>query len=167
MKAARFFSENKHYLIAAAVILALAVMLGIILYKYRKKMQPTNPVTGKITSKYGYRTHPITGAQTLHNGVDIGVPVGTRVRAPWPGTVKSVYSNAAGGKQIIITHSNGYTTGYAHLSQQVVSTGEKVEAGQLVALSGNTGNTTGPHLHFTLRKNGELVDPETVFDFKA
>ena len=143
----------------------LALCIGLVIWRTRK-MKAVNPVTGKITSKYGYRQHPVTGENKLHNGVDIGVTSGTSVLSPWDGTVNNVYSNAAGGKQILIDHTNGYTTGYAHLSEQLVTAGQTVAAGQVIAKSGNTGQTTGPHLHFTLRKNGELVDPETIFDFK-
>lgn len=117
------------------------------------------PVNGKITSKFGSRTHPVTGTHSYHNGIDIAVPIGTSVIAPASGKVKSVYSNSAGGNQLIIKHDNGYQSGFAHLASAQVKVGDRVQQGQTVALSGNTGASTGPHLHYTLRKDGELVDP--------
>jgi murein DD-endopeptidase MepM/ murein hydrolase activator NlpD len=122
------------------------------------------PVKGRVTSKFGYRKAPTAGASTGHNGLDIGVPIGTAVICPANGTVKNVYSNNAGGNQLIIEHTNGFRTGYAHLSKTLVSIGEKVKEGQKVAETGNTGISTGPHLHLTLRKNGELVNPEDYFE---
>lgn len=158
----QFLRACKNYIIAAAALIALAY--GFVIFK--RKMGKENPVTGKVVSKYGYRKHPITGEYKLHNGCDISVPIGAEVKSPWDGTVKKVYTNAVGGNQIIIEHSNGYTTGYAHLSEQLVTVGQQVDSGQVIAKSGNTGQSTGPHLHFTLRYNGELVDPQTVFDFE-
>lgn len=141
--------------ITAAVIVSIAVLIIVL---WRRK--GVDPVKGRITSRYGMRNGK------LHNGTDIAVSVGTPVKSPWRGTVSETYTNSAGGKQIIINHPNGYRTGYAHLSEYRVSSGQKVRRGQVIALSGNTGGSTGPHLHFTLRKNGQLVDPESKFNFK-
>ena len=101
----RLIKLYKNYIIACLALAAMAY--GFVIFK--RKMSKTNPVTGKVTSKFGKRTAPLPGASTNHNGVDIGVPIGTEVKSPWDGTVKKVYSNALGGKQIIIDHSNGYT----------------------------------------------------------
>ncbi|MCO5258667.1 MAG: M23 family metallopeptidase [Crocinitomicaceae bacterium] len=117
------------------------------------------PVNGRITSRFGNR------GSGFHNGLDIAVPQGTPVLAPKSGTVKNVYSNTQGGNQLIIDHTQGFRTGYAHLSKSVVSIGQKIRKGQVIAYSGNTGHSTGPHLHLTLRKNGELVNPEDYFGF--
>lgn len=150
-------------LLAAAVVLLLAIKL----YK-RMIKEPINPVTGKVTSPFGKRKAPVAGASTYHNGVDIGVPVGTEVVAPWDGTVLSVFSNEAGGRQMIITHTNHYRTGYAHLSGYIATKGQKVKAGQPICRSGNTGRGTGAHLHFTLTDpDGAKIDPQTMFNFKA
>lgn len=149
-------------------LLAAAVALLLVIKLIKRMTKPVNPVKGKITSKFGKRQAPTAGASTDHNGVDIAVPVGTQVVAPWSGTVMSTYSNAAGGRQMIVKHSNGYRTGYAHLSGYVASKGQTVKQGEAICLSGNTGHSTGPHLHFTLTNPaGQKVDPETVFDFKA
>ena len=143
------------FAITAAVSVSVAVLIIVL---WRRK--GVDPVTGRITSRYGMRNGK------LHNGTDIAVAVGTPVKSPWRGTVSETYTNSAGGKQVIINHPNGYRTGYAHLSAFLVSAGQKVRRGQVIALSGNTGVSTGPHLHFTLRKDGERIDPESVFNFK-
>lgn len=146
---------------AASVILAAVAVLYLL--RWRK----VQPVKGTVTSKFGSRTAPIAGASTNHNGVDIAVPVGTKVRSPWAGKVTSIVTNNTGGKQMIVTHCNGRKTGYAHLSEWKARKGDNVVSGQVIALSGNTGNSTGPHLHFTLTdKQGNKIDPETMFNFK-
>lgn len=123
------------------------------------------PVTGKITSPFGYRTHPVTGIKKLHNGVDFSAPVGTQIYSPEKGVVKGKNFNSAGGNQLFIDHvEKGLVSGYAHLTKTFVDVGQNVERGQLIALSGNTGQTTGPHLHFTLTNSiGIKVDPEKYF----
>lgn len=147
--------------------LAVSAAIAVIAYLYFTRWRKVQPVKGKVTSKFGPRTAPLPGASTNHNGVDVAVPVGTEVHAPWAGTVENVYSNSLGGKQMILRHNNGYKTGYAHLSEQLKAKGDRVRAGEVIALSGNTGNSTGPHLHFTLTdKKGNKIDPETKFNFK-
>ena len=142
---------------------AAAVAVAILYFLRWRKVQP---VKGKITSKFGYRNAPTAGASTWHNGVDIAVPVGTKVRSPWAGRVSDTLYNSSGGKQMIVEHYNGYKTGYAHLSEWKRSKGDHVAAGSVIALSGNTGNTTGPHVHFTLTgKDGVKMDPEKKFHF--
>jgi murein DD-endopeptidase MepM/ murein hydrolase activator NlpD len=145
------------YITISSAILAVAAAIAVIALWRRKGV---DPVKGTVSSNYGVRS------SGFHNGTDIAVPAGTPVRSPWRGTVIDTYSNAQGGLQMIIDHPNGYRTGYAHLSETVAAKGDKVRRGQVVAKSGNTGHSTGPHLHFTLRKNGERIDPESVFDFK-
>lgn len=152
------------------IVKLLAVAAGLLLLiKLIKRMtQPINPVTGKISSKFGRRKAPTPGASTYHNGVDIAVPVGTEVKSPWDGTVLQTYFNDTGGRQMIVTHTNGYRTGYAHLSAYRARAGQQVKAGDTVCLSGNTGHSTGPHLHFTLTDpDGAKIDPESMFNFKA
>jgi len=145
-----------HLLILAVVSYIAYRILNISAMKY--------PVSGRVSSKFGYRTHPVTGAQSnFHNGIDIAVPIGTPVLSPANGKVKSVYSNSSGGIQMIVEHTNGFRTGYAHLSQTNFSPGQSVIKGDVIALTGNTGASTGPHLHLTLRKDGQLVNPEEYF----
>lgn len=122
------------------------------------------PVQGKITSPFGKRTDPINGAVLYHNGVDIGVPEGTPVRAPYDGVIKAVYYKDAGGNQVILDHPGigHYNTGYAHLQSLPDSVpGQKVKRGQIIAYSGKTGtHITGPHVHFTMKDpSGNFVDP--------
>lgn len=121
------------------------------------------PVNGKITSKYGNRKHPVTGEYKLHNGVDIGVPIGTAVKPNMSGTIVNTWFNESGGNQMKIELKNGYTMGFAHLSKYNLKKGDKFKANETVALTGNTGRSTGPHLHLTIRdQKGELVDPQKI-----
>lgn len=119
------------------------------------------PVIAKISSGFGYRTDPKTGKKgEFHNGIDLAVPTGTPVKAPMDGVVSLVNSGGDGGNQIIIRHSNGYYTGYAHLSRLLVKKGDRIKQGDVIALSGNTGKSTGPHLHLTMTDPaGAKIDP--------
>lgn len=121
------------------------------------------PVKGRITSKFGARPHPVTKEPVFHNGIDIAVSLNTQVIAPANGKVVNIYENAQGGKQLILEHSDGIRTGYAHLSSYKVVRGQNIKAGQIVALTGNTGQSTGPHLHLTVTVKGKKVDPEKYF----
>ncbi|MCX8028165.1 MAG: M23 family metallopeptidase [Thermodesulfovibrionales bacterium] len=117
------------------------------------------PVKGTISSKYGIRTDPFDGVKKRHYGIDIATKENTEIRAAGAGRV--VFSSEARGygKVVIVEHENGISTLYAHNSKNLVSRGEMVEAGQVIALSGSSGRSTGPHLHFEVRLNGEAVDP--------
>lgn len=123
------------------------------------------PVNGKITSNFGERIHPVTGVKSFHNGIDIAVSIGTPVKSPESGRLIKIITNDIGGKQLIIQHDNGYTTGYAHLDKHdFFKIGDLIKKGDVIALSGNTGQSTGPHLHLTLRdKSGQLINPKSVF----
>lgn len=113
----------------------------------------------RITSRVGWRKHPVLKYRKFHAGTDYGVPTGTPVRAAQDGVVESVTRKGAGGLAVKIKHSNGYTSVYMHLSKFKVKKGQKVKKGDIIALSGNTGRSTGPHLHFGLYKKGEAIDP--------
>lgn len=119
------------------------------------------PLGGEITSPFGWRIHPVLGTRHHHNGIDIDVPVGTMVRVAAPGTVSQIYDDPEGyGTAVVLQHADGYLTIYGHISSVLVSKGQFVEVGQPIAESGNTGLSTGPHLHFEIR-NGEFpVDPQ-------
>ena len=112
-----------------------------------------------VTSYYGYRIHPISGANQLHNGMDIGAPEGTKVMAGLTGTVTTSAYNDSYGNYVIIKDSKGYELRYAHLSSRSVSAGASVTKGDEIGLVGNTGNSTGSHLHIELLKNGERLNP--------
>lgn len=117
------------------------------------------PGDGRIYSRFGYRVAPTAGASTYHRGVDIGGEQGASIVAVLAGTVvKSSYS-VSGGNYVEIDHGNGVVTRYLHCSKLLVSEGDQVKQGQVVALVGSTGISTGPHLHFTLILNGAYVDP--------
>ena len=112
-----------------------------------------------VTSPFGYRIHPIYHTNILHSGVDWGVPTGTAVRAASTGTVVQSGWNGGYGYCITIKHNDGSMTRYAHLSSISVAYGQYVQQGQVIALSGSTGNSTGPHLHFELIIGGNYVNP--------
>lgn len=115
-----------------------------------------------ITSPFGNRIHPISHIEKFHNGIDLSAPVGTPIYAPEDSTVIKSYSNSVGGKQIILEHPEGYKTGYAHLSDTLFNVGDKLKRGDIFAYTGNTGASTGAHLHFTVRKNDQFIDPESI-----
>ena len=111
------------------------------------------PTWGTLTSRFGYR------GRGFHEGIDIAVPWGSNVYAADGGVVEFAGWSGGYGKLIIINHQNGYTTYYGHLSRFLVSPGQKVAKGQIIAKSGSTGRSTGPHLHFEVRKNGVPQNP--------
>ena len=120
------------------------------------------PVPGytRITSKYGMRTHPITGIYKLHTGVDIGAPMGANFVAANDGIVVKAGYNGAYGNMVIIDHGGGVQTLYAHVSEILVKVGDVVKKGETAVLKvGSTGYSTGAHAHFEVRINGETTDP--------
>ncbi len=131
-------------------------------YEGGKFMWPTTSTY--ITSPFGFRIHPVTGYYTGHTGVDIGASYGSPVYAAADGTV-IVASNSYGGYgvAVVIDHGSGISTLYGHNDHVEVSVGQHVKRGQIVAYSGNSGVSTGPHLHFEVRINGSYVDPMSYF----
>lgn len=119
------------------------------------------PIPGytRITSKYGMRTHPITGVYKLHTGVDVGAPLGANFIAANDGIVTKASYNGAYGNMVMIDHGGGISTLYAHGSKIMVETGQTVQKGDVVLKVGSTGYSTGPHAHFEVRVNGKVVDP--------
>lgn len=113
----------------------------------------------RITSRFGYRTSPTAGASTYHKGVDIGIPTGTPVHAVADGVVTASAFHSAAGKYVTIKHANGVETKYKHNSVLCFKAGDKVKQGDVIAYSGNTGVSTGPHLHFEFHVNGTPIDP--------
>ena len=114
----------------------------------------------RVTSEFGNRVDPITGKRKGHGGMDLAVPTGTPIRAALPGTVTVSKYNAGGyGHYVMIDHGNGLATLYGHCSKLLAKVGQTVEAGDIIALSGSTGRSTGPHLHFEARVNGERMNP--------
>lgn len=118
-----------------------------------------------ITSGFGYRGDiGVEGASTYHKGIDIGVPIGSKVIASADGTVEVAGDSASAGNWIRINHGNGVKTVYMHNSRLLVSVGQVVKQGDVIAMSGNTGISGGPHLHFGVMLNGEYVDPLDYVD---
>ena len=117
------------------------------------------PTIGEVTSNFGWRVHPILGTERFHSGIDFGADYGSLVYASARGKV--IYADWYGGygNAVIIDHGNGMTTLYAHCSELYVKDGDVVERGQPISAVGSTGFSTGPHLHFELRANGEPTDP--------
>jgi murein DD-endopeptidase MepM/ murein hydrolase activator NlpD len=117
------------------------------------------PVRGRISSGFGNRFHPIDKIVKFHTGLDIAVPRGTRVDAAAEGTVVFAGPKGGYGNLVIIRHPDGKETRYGHLDKILVNAGESVTSRQQIALSGSTGKSTGPHLHFEIRENGEILNP--------
>jgi murein DD-endopeptidase MepM/ murein hydrolase activator NlpD len=118
------------------------------------------PVPGPITSTFGYRTDPVTGATAYHAGLDFGAPCGTPIKAAGTGVILTAALNSGGyGNMTLINHGNGLSTLYGHQSSIIVSTGQSVTQGQVIGYVGSTGKSTGCHLHFEVRVGGNPVDP--------
>lgn len=117
------------------------------------------PIDGRITSEFGPRIHPTLGTTRHHQGMDIAAPEGTPVKSPWHGVIDSTVNDGVCGTGLRIRHSNGLLSVYCHLSENLVSEGAQVTAGQIVAKSGNTGRSTGPHLHWGVKQDGAYVNP--------
>jgi murein DD-endopeptidase MepM/ murein hydrolase activator NlpD len=131
---------------------------------YRQQAGPADgkfvlPVQGQSTSGFGMRMHPIDHTERLHSGVDIAAPEGTTIQAAAAGQVVFSGTPAGYGNVVVIQHAEGYSTLYAHNAANLVSVGTVVSQGQPVATVGSTGRSTGPHLHFEIRKDGKQLDP--------
>ena len=121
--------------------------------------ETATPVLGWVSSTYGWREHPVDGGEKFHNGVDLAVNTGTQVLAFAAGTVEYIGDSPIYGLYLQIDHGSGLKSFYAHCSQLCVQQGQQVQAGEMVAQSGATGNATGPHLHFELKLNDTLLNP--------
>ncbi len=122
------------------------------------------PVMGVISSDYGYRIHPIDGENKYHYGTDIAADIGTPVYAFADGVVDFIGESEAYGQYIQLRHNGGVTTFYAHCSKLCAKKGQKVKIGDTIAKVGESGNTTGPHLHFEIRLNGVFLNPIYYID---
>ena len=135
---------------------------------YRQQAGPTDgmfmlPVQGQHTSGFGMRMHPIDHEERLHSGMDIAAPTGTPIQAAAAGQVVFSGTQAGYGNVVVIQHTEGYSTLYAHNTANLVSVGTTVSQGQPIATVGSTGRSTGPHLHFEVRKDGKRLDPVQFF----
>jgi murein DD-endopeptidase MepM/ murein hydrolase activator NlpD len=144
--------------------IALHARRGTAIDAYRQQTGPTDgmfilPVEGQRTSGFGVRMHPMDHEERLHGGMDIAVAAGTPIRAAAAGQVVFSGTQAGYGNVVVIQHAEGYSTLYAHNAENLVSVGTVVSQGQPVATVGSTGRSTGPHLHFEVRKDGKQLDP--------
>jgi len=156
MRKLRFSSMS---IAACLVLLVLAVDA-----QERPEIKPLEEGRFRISSRYGMRMHPILKEEKFHRGVDMAVPEGTPVKVTADGVIKGIENHEKGfGKHIIVAHDEEYQTVYAQLSEFKVEVGQKVKMGDIVALSGNSGMSTAPHLHYEVVRNGKRVDPELYF----
>lgn len=138
---------------------AVAVMAGL-----GGSDEITVPVHGRISSEYGYRTNPISGAYALHSGVDIAADEGDSIVAAYNGVVKDTGTGEKSGNYVLLLHEDKSETLYCHCSEILVEEDSVIRAGEVIALVGSTGWATGPHLHFEIRRDGNTVDPLTVLE---
>lgn len=117
------------------------------------------PLSGAVTSNFGYREHPVEGEERFHYGVDLAADTGTEIDCFADGTVTAVGESSSYGKYCVVAHEGGYTTLYAHCSRVTASSGASVQRGQKIAEVGETGMATGPHLHFELQRDGVYLNP--------
>ena len=117
------------------------------------------PIRGRVNSEFGRRSSPWSGAAERHDGLDISVPLGTPVMCPAPGRVVVAGGGGDYGRHIMIDHGNGVRSLYGHMSKVDVRAGQLVEKGTVLGLTGSTGRSTGPHLHYELRVAGKAVNP--------
>lgn len=126
---------------------------------------PVPPDKCRISSPYGYRRHPVLGYSRLHSGIDFALKPGNPVYVSGDGVVEEVIVEMRGyGRQVVINHGFGYKTRYAHLKEILVTEGMKVKRGEQIATTGNTGLTSGPHLHYEVIYKGRNVNPAPYFD---
>lgn len=118
------------------------------------------PVDGWITSSFGARSSPFTGEPTIHKGIDVAAPVGTPIYAPADGVVIFSGKRNGFGNFVMIAHGYGIVTGYGHNAQNLVSPGQVIRRGDQIATVGQSGRSTGPHLHYEVAINGRVIDPK-------
>ncbi|MDR2753954.1 MAG: M23 family metallopeptidase [Oscillospiraceae bacterium] len=127
-------------------------------------VRPVRPLAeGRLTCSFGYRVHPITKDEGVHTGMDIAAPEGTPVRAAFYGTVLAVGEGETMGLYVIMNHGGGLQSVYEHCAEQLVQEGMVIRPGEVIAKVGSTGLSTGPHLHFEVRLNGQRCDPAPLF----
>jgi murein DD-endopeptidase MepM/ murein hydrolase activator NlpD len=128
-------------------------------------IQPvSNKDLTRVASGFGWRIHPIYKTEKMHTGMDFTAPIGTEVYATGNGIVNKVeYDGRGYGNNVVIDHSYGYETLYAHLNKFVVRPGQKINRGDLIGYVGNSGSSTGPHLHYEVRKNSNPVNPVNYY----
>lgn len=127
---------------------------------------PINPIpAGVVTSSFGERQNPITSNDEIHKGVDVAAPEGTPIRLVFSGVIAEVGESDIYGKYILVDHGNELYTRYCHCSRALVEVGYNLKQGEIIALVGNTGWSTGPHLHLEIISNGKYCDPEWLIQW--
>ena len=117
--------------------------------------------SARMSSVFGYRIHPVTGKSQFHKGMDFAAPIGTPIYATGNGVVTFSGWGTGYGRYVEVDHGNGTVTRYAHTSANYVNVGDTVYANQQIAAVGNTGRSTGAHLHYEVRQNGQAINPQT------
>lgn len=138
---------------------------GIVITYDGGKLTWPCPSYTRISSPFGWRIHPTLGVNKFHNGVDMAAPKGTDILAAYSGEVVAATYNSTMGNYVMMNHGNGFYTIYMHASKLCVSPGDIIVEGEKIAEVGSTGRSTGPHLHFGVRKDGEYVDPMDYLDY--
>ncbi len=157
-KAAYEEAEKEEAALKRELAASLSTTTGGTKYTGGKFVWPSPGYTS-VTSPYGYRIHPTLKVYKLHTGIDLAVPSGSKIVAAASGKVVKAQNNIAYGLYVVIDHGGGYSTLYAHNSKLLVSAGQQVKQGQQIAVSGSTGYSTGPHLHFEVMINGATTNP--------
>lgn len=139
------------------IIIFVVILLILMVVYFKRGFQ--RPVPGKITSPFGMRMHPTLHVWKMHEGVDMTGAEGTPIRATKSGKITARRYNDVGGNEIVIDHGHGLTSGYSHLSAFAVQIGDYVRKGQVIGYVGSTGRATGPHLHFSMKRDGKFIDP--------
>lgn len=142
------------YLGGLAAVISLLMMLSV----FSQHLPTMVPMKGEVSAEYGQKS------QKFHHGIDIKAAEGTPVYAAADGTVQFAKEKGNYGILVEVKHTDAYVTKYAHLSKLAVQSGDVVKQGQLIAYCGNTGKSTGPHLHFEVRKNGKTIDPREMWE---
>jgi len=153
------YRSHRAYLPQDAMVVADEAVDGVLAVGLLLDLEWPVDVSSPISSGWGDRIHPISGQRKFHNGVDLAVPVGTPVLAAQPGTVLTAAEDDRNGRYLVLEHGHGVRTAYCHLDELLVDKRSSFERGEMIARSGNSGRSTGPHLHFVVRVNGKTLDP--------
>lgn len=168
---AKAHGTDTNAILDANDLISSEILVGDVLFVPNARMNETElklilgelfvyPVRGRFTSGFGMRNDPFTGVRRFHNGIDLAGPPGTPIRAAMAGRVVHIENQIGNyGRFVIVRHDGGYQTLYGHLEGYSVRVGQYVSQGGLIGTMGNTGRSTGPHLHFSIIKNGSFVDP--------
>ncbi len=155
-------AEVKGVAAASGSVGVSAAKSGTSFAKYEISVIPAMPVTGKITSRFGYRKDPINGGDAFHSGLDIACAEGTPIACTFFGQIIETGFTERSGNYVIVRHSDSLVTFYCHCSQILVKSGDIIRRGETIALVGSTGRSTGPHLHFEVRIDGVKMNPEIL-----